>query len=349
VSGRKRRKLVALSELSPIGLQDTANPTFSIGGHLIAVQLTGVDEPENICPVSKQTNDKMQAVENQIAKLAQQAHYLEVTVASYWDDKDPRIPKQFDYVLKGRDKTKEVLKATVTQEWLAPMAYGYDQARIATFAAIDKQCRESKWAIENISNTPVGNRDLRFLKGHLPPLDKRPYAFLDYWLVEMKGEGFTPPLIDQTKVLEYINSIGVKQNDQRVNFGPVGRQLAIIGCILRHNNRLLSDAFGNKDAMMQLSDKTGKITQAVIEVNQVLIEGGGYNAPQVDHIVPDNQGGATCLSNAQVTSMQYNSAKQDATEFLALRSDEWKQKMILAQKADLKLGAFVVSPMDIIK
>ena len=331
--GTSAHTLRALSELSPIGIQDAANPTYSIGGHLIAVQLTGVDVPENICPVSKQTNDKMEVVEREIAKLAVQPLFLEVSVVSYWDDKDPRIPKQFKYVLKSRDKATLVKEwPPLDQEWLSPLTYEIPQGIAAGFAEIYKLCTSSKWAIENIANTPVGGRDLTFLKGHLPPLEKRRYAFLDYWFVELKGGGFTPPIVSESEVLDYIRSIGIKHGGKRTNFPEVARRWAKYGCIITHNNRLLSDVYGAKDAAMKVGDTV------LIEPHQVLIDGGGYDAPQIDHILPDNQGGATCFSNAQVTSMQYNTTKQDATERVELKSADWKKQNLEEMMKDPKLA-----------
>jgi 5-methylcytosine-specific restriction endonuclease McrA len=319
VGGRPRDGLIALPDIRGDRSLDVSHPNFSVGGHLIAVMLTGVDDPQNIVPVSKATNDKMSAVERDLGGLMD-PHWLEVEVTGYYDDpdKDSRVPKGFHYrVYKGGTDpagTKAALKEwNVTQDWLQVGPYGYPEKDVALAKQLQTGLKFG-WKIENVTSAGNSGRDLRFLTGHLPPVGRRPLAFLDYWLIAYSGLG----KVDRNLIEEYIQSIGLG-----TSFGLKWvRELAIKANILAHDNHLISDAFGDKESAVELKDTV------VIETHQNLIVGGGANAPHIDHIVPESLGGPNCFSNAKVTSMQYNVQKGNQTKQFQFRDDRWREEML---------------------
>jgi hypothetical protein len=167
--------------------------------------------------------------------------------------------------------------------------------------------------IENVTNSAAGGRNLTFLSGHLPSPGNRPYAVLDYLLVERKGEG----ICAEQEALDYVRSIALG-----AGFASFARNFALFGNVMHHNDYLRSDVYGRPDAFLQT--KTAGVTG---ESHANLIQGGGGNAPQVDHIIPEALNGANCLSNAQITSMSYNTSKGKNTSQLAMRDDQWKANM----------------------
>ena len=333
VGGRSRDELISICDFRSDHSLDVRNPTFGIGGHLIAVSLNGVDAEANIVPVSKHTNDKMSSVEARLRKLCAGPRYLEIYIPSYYDeqDRDPRVPKGFVYKLYDKPSPPGpnnacVFQTEVTQDWLAvgPAAFSAKQISAVQSALIGM--RFSAWLVENLSNAGPQNRDLTFLKGHLPPPDKRPLAFMDYlMLVHSYVLG-----VDENTVAEYVNSISLK-----TPFPKSTRQLAILGNILKHNNWLCSDVHGDPSATLQVGGS------AVLEYFPRLVVGGGLNAPHVDHIVPQSLGGPNCFSNAQITSHAYNVQKGNHTQTLELRSEEWKKEMMEKWKTDPNLKGFI--------
>ncbi len=125
LGARGRDELVSICDMRSDGSLDVRNPTFGIGGHLIAVSLNGVDAEPNIVPATKRTNDEMSAVEVQFRKLCVGPRCLEVHIPSYYigEDRDPRVPRNFICCLcdkpapPGPDNPC-VFQREVTQDWL---------------------------------------------------------------------------------------------------------------------------------------------------------------------------------------------------------------------------------------
>jgi hypothetical protein len=328
VGGRGRDELTPLAELNDQGLRCLSNPHFSIGGHLIAVALSGPDVPENLAPVSSQANQQMLAVERKIRKLAQAPCFLEVSIPEYYDgvDQDPRVPKRFVYKLYNRERTALLKQYTVEQAWLQAVAYTYAPKEISLIGQLQTGVRFLGWKIEDVTSTPIGGINLSFLRGHLPPPEQRPNACMDYLLIERRGEG----LFDESLILAYVKSIA-----NAAPFPEATRQMVLKCAILRNNNRLVSDASGNKAATLDVGNGV------VSENFGVLVEGGGANAPQVDHIVPQKLKGANCFSNAQITSAQYNASKGKNVDSLQFRDQHWKEQMRRKMLSDPNLAPWV--------
>lgn len=326
VGARGRDELVSICDLRSDRSLDVRNPTFGIGGHLIAVSLNGVDAEPNIVPVTKHTNDKMSAVEVQLRKLCAGPRYLEVHIPSYYggEDRDPRVPRNFIYYLydkpvpPGPDNPC-VFQREVTQDWLTVCPAAYDARQISAVQRALVGMRFSAWLVENVTSAGPGNRDLTFLKGHLPPPDKRPLAFMDYLMLVHSNV----LEVDANTVAEYVNSIGLGEK-----FPKPARQLAIFGNILKNDNWLRSDVYGDPSAVLQVGGSV------VMEYFPLLVAGGGLNAPHVDHIVPQSLGGPNCFSNAQITSHSYNVQKGNHTQSLGFRSEEWKKEMMQRWNTD---------------
>lgn len=314
-----RALLFPLADIRSDGTFSSLHTTFSVGGHLVAKVMTGVDEPENIVPVTKATNDKMSKVEYELRQLST-PHWLRVDVTSYYDE-DPRVPQTIEYRLfRGGmppGPAMPIKQWTVTQDWMIIGAYDHPQ-ELVTLVGKLQQGIKLGWKIEDCSAAGSRKRDLTFLKGTLPPLDRRPLAFLDYaiiaypYVAERLG-------LTEAQMISYIDSIGTGKSFTRPKWV---RSLAIKGNILAHNNWLRSDVYGRRDAVIQTKNEG-----IVIETFDGLMEGGGSSAPQLDHIMPEAKKGPNCFSNGQITSQQYNSQKGKSTTLVDMRDEAWKRDM----------------------
>ena len=323
VGARARQDLITLPDIRQDQTLGVPHPNFSIGGHLIAVMLTGLDHPLNLVPVSKKTNDAMGAVERAIGKLTAAPQWLDIEIPAYYNE-DPRIPQGFHYRLFDTTQepslsTRLVQEWTVKQEWLHIGQYDYPAADVALVQKLQLGMKLG-WKIEDVTSAGRTGCNLTFLAGHLPPVNRRPLAFLDYWLIGYQGLG----RVSDSLIGEYVHSIalGAPYSLQWV------REFAIKGNILANNNWLTSDAHGKRDTAIELSDSV------VTEQHRELLIGGGANAPHVDHIVPESLDGPNCFSNAQITSAQYNVQKGNHTKQFVYRSDEWKADMQKKVAAD---------------
>jgi hypothetical protein len=321
VAGRNRKELISLPDIRPDHTLELQNPFFSVAGHLIAASLTGTDDPENLTPVSKYTNDLQQVVENKIKKLG--VTHLTVTVEEYYAE-DPRVPKTFRYFCRSLTGAT-LLDERVVQPWVNTGPVGTAAELIETIEAANLAVKFLGWKIEDVNSSAVGHRDLSFLAGHLPKPEHRPYAGLD-WLMMTRLHN---SLCDESTTLAYVNSIG-----NSADFAGITKRLALRANPVLHGDFLVSDAYSKPHTYLEATHG------AVIETESALMNGGGANAPQVDHIFPKAAGGANCLSNAQITSMRYNSSKQDTIKVLEIRSPAWKRDMLEKMKTDPHLKFF---------
>lgn len=322
VGGAPRDDLFQLADIRSNNTYDMNHPTYSVSGHLIAKMLGGVDEPENLVHVTKRTNDLMQGVENQLKGL-HEPHWLKVTVDSYFapPNGDARIPQKFTYqVWKGgtapSPQTAPLRTWTVTQAWVEVGKFDYDDALLVLAAKLKTGMTFTNWRLETASN-PLGGNFSHLANAMPKDLAKRPLAFLDYALIA-HPETWERLGVTESNVIEYLNSLGVGES-YKLSWV---RQLALKGNILAHQNWLTSDVFGDRSSV--IVQKTGGI---VTEPHQHLIIGGGSDAPQVDHIVPESKGGCNAFSNAQITSQLYNGQKSNFTQTLEPRSQDWFNEM----------------------
>jgi len=315
VGGRNRKELVCLPDIRPDSTLELQNPFFSIAGHLIAASLTGTDDPENLTPVSKYTNDMQQTVENRIKKFG--VSHLTVTVEDYYVD-DPRVPKTFHYLCKNLSGGV-LLDERVVQPWGNIGLVGTPMELTRTIQAAQVAVKFLGWKIEDVRSTAVGHLDLSFLAGHLPKPEHRPYAGVDWLLTTRLHNSFC----DEKTTLAYLQSLANK-----AEFTATAKGLALRANPALHGDYLMSDAYNKPHTYLEATHGV------VIETESNLLNGGGANAPQVDHIFPKAAGGANCLSNAQITSMRYNSSKQDTIKVLEIRSPQWKEEMLKKLASD---------------
>ena len=321
VGARGRAKLICLADIRPGDDLEIQNPSFSIAGHLIAVALTGMDQPWNLTPVSNYTNGLQKVIENKVRKFG--PCHLSVDVTEYYDD-DPRIPRTFHYVARSLTGTV-LLDETVVQPWGVVAPVGSSLVLKAYLDEAQQRMVSQNWRIETVRNSPVGNVDFGFLAGHLPPPEHRPYAAVDYVLLTQAQH----PLCTPVKSRNYVERIG-----NGFAFTSTAKALALQCNPLIHNDFVVSDAYGKAHTALLATHG------AVVETEQALMNGGGHNAPQVDHIVPQARLGANCLSNAQITSMRYNTSKQQTVQLLDMRDDAWKQQKAEEMKTDPRIKYF---------
>lgn len=301
------------------------NPTYSIGGHLIAVRLTGIDSPFNMVGVSKRTNDKMQAVENHVSKAG--LSHLTVEVTAYYDDKDSRIPKTFRYTLQ--DSLGKTSVQEVTQDWMTVGQYSFTEQQINALGKLQFEMLSKGWCIENQPQTTQCPVAFSFLKGCLPALDQRPYAVLDYFLFVYGGQYGDVPPVESSLISSYANSI-----KPGAGFGDFQRALMKQANVLMNSNWLKSDVTGKQYA---IETKEGVVTEQFPN----LIDGGGSNAPQVDHIIPESLKGPNCFSNARLTSMQFNVQRGNCTNQFNYRDEKWRQEMLQQLQSNPQLAKFL--------
>jgi hypothetical protein len=333
VPGRNRASLVCLPDILPSGVQALSNPTFSIGGHLIAVSLTGTDHPENIAPVSKFTNDLQQAMERKIKEKSASPRHLTVSVEYY--PEDPRVPRTFRYYLRSLVRDKQtgnypvLIDEIISQPVGTVTPVGTDPALKNALQWAERAINFTGWKVEDVTSTQVGRRDLTFLRGvHLPLPDRRPYAALDYLMTSRINNDFC----GEDTIRQYVNSINTGWP-----FADVTKDLVRRANPILHGDYLVSDAFGIRHTTLARADKSGVhkgMIGVILESFSSLINGGGNNAPQVDHIVPQAMFGANCLSNAQLTSAHYNAHKQDTISILKFKDPKWVPEMLEKMKND---------------
>jgi hypothetical protein len=327
VGGRGRSELVSLPDILPSGTAALPHPSFSIAGHLIAVALTGVDNSENLVPVSNFTNNCQSSIETEIRKLAQQPAHLTVTVTYY--EEDPRIARTFHYLLRNLIPENSIaaptvlLDKTMQQPWATVSPVGIDPKLSVLFQKATMIVRFLCWRIESITTTPAGSCNFKDL--NVPPPERRPYAGLDWLMLDRGSQSFCSKEV----ILDYIQGI-----ENGTEFLNETRAIVLRANPILHRDFLCSDAYGSTPI-----DTPNQ--GPVLETFQALINGGGNNAPQVDHIVPRAAGGANCFSNAQVTSMHYNSHKQDNFTNFPMRSEEWKREQLAKLRQDPKLAPFL--------
>jgi hypothetical protein len=270
-------------------IDGTIGPGFD-RGHLIAEQFGGPNVAWNIVPMHAYYNERgpWRRVEWDLLKLMKPIGQLYVVIEIFYTGTDPRIPSKF--------------KVSVTP---SGYSYWFSQDVVHELSAREPiQIPDDievmfKWAEQRF--TPeVAKKFMRKAEGTqgkmYPIAGPRPYAILDYlvanynnWPRKLAYEGD-----------EYDMTSGGKRQP---GYGFHENQKLLIKFYNAYKNKgwLVSDGrqdidhgqyyHGPHDTKLELNDK------------------GGDDAPEVDHLVPESQGGSNCYCNARLVSKACNGGK----------------------------------------
>lgn len=287
----------------------------SIGGHVLAASLGGPNASENLVSVSSQFNGQMDAVEREIRRSCRPASgaarpVLTTVDLTYHDDASPWVPKQVVYrfpdaagVAQVRTVSQTLVRAVATLPGSA--AWTADLLKAAA------EVSSTNWRVEAY---------MAMSPGSVPAAGDRRYAMLDYIALMHDGRYGAVAFGNgyQTyKYLEHIREGGGFAEHRPAKWFRAVLQTANAAL---HGTTLQSDAYANPGANIVLQ------SGVVVEGHNGLMVGGGANAPEIDHVVPESQGGANCFSNAQLTSKSYNAAKGKRTEVLATPTASQKRQ-----------------------
>jgi hypothetical protein len=324
--------------------EDTPAP-FAAAGHLVASILGGPNDDWNLVPVSNEFNlSQMKAsVEDEIVRTLKDEGLasgtgtppdasLEVEVLEYYDGTNGQwnfIPKRVRYTFKyqkvrptGKMITKssgtkrttvsqvqvpelvestETVISNISQAYLQVTAIPYDNKLGQFLAALERQMVAEKWFVEDVpamaafKNSVPGDRTI-----------PRPYAVLDYWLIEKEGgiynDQVLPPDLNCELSERYEPLVSITgKGGRRAEFETWQEQLILKVHAAWHTGYFESDAFGRAAL-----PNTGV---PVTETHQRLILGAAGSGPSFDHILPATLGGSNLFSNCQLTSIKFNSSK----------------------------------------
>ena len=243
------------------------------GGHIMALNLGGVDIKENIVPMYSGFNrhGEWRKAEDEIAKYLDENKgtfqlYVEIEYQQAKDGGDPRIPSSFTYRIED-DKDKVVVKAKTLQMVKdTPVNTMIDLATTQLISEAQKQV-DAGWTLEK------GLDKGSTIPGAPGSGVTRPYAALDYLDLNKK-----------ITMTEFGNGRSFTWQ-QRENILTVNRA--------RNGGWLVSDDTVNEN---------GKRLSLY-----------GDAGAEIDHIVPKSQGGSNCYSNARVISSALNKTKGNKT------------------------------------
>ena len=182
--GESCAELVPIAELAHDGFSEfriQGHLSYTIGGHIVAVSLTGPDESENLLSVSGAFNTQMGNVERRIRNASAFPQKIRIEVNSYYDDTVPPfpwIPKSVTYHFKeGHNSVSEA----ITQDLIGvQMTIPDSGGMTAVFGKAKLELEQASWSVDQA--------DRRFQGATcLPPVQLRPYAFLDYIAFAKKG------------------------------------------------------------------------------------------------------------------------------------------------------------------
>jgi len=291
-SPTKRTVDCSLAALSGKGQSDGKIP-HTEGGHLVALQMGGADSAYNLVPMYGGVNrGTYRAVERGIYELigSKPEMAMQVNVSYPVSGDEQRIPSAFEcHVFSG---VTDLSKIVLTTETLVQRVDNtkLEPARIA-ITGDDIELRRRLIEIRD-AFTPAMWKVEDYLgcnPEHLPALDKRPNAWLD-WLI------YTDTNIKTARELLSKFPIGEFTIGTQWRFVPVQRQfLAFVNQLTQPDSKKAGECWsdvGDADP-----------------VKTALTNLGTDDGVHIDHIFPETAGGWNVYSNAAVTSALYNKAK----------------------------------------
>lgn len=306
-AGRIRRrplKVVALVRLSGAG-RSAANATplayqYGTGldeermfdteaGHILGLRLGGLNVPENVVPMYAHVNRNLfREVERAIesAYTPGQAHGVELTLT--YGGAEPRVPTSIAVRLLRNmafpDGTRYTFSLPALYEHTVMQTPPVTTRIVTTpelmvlFAQAQAKVNEG-WTLE------AARAECRdwLARRALPPVDQRPYAFLDYVYFELNGNTDLP-----------MNDVGTMR--PLFEFSESQRGYIVLANRHKQTGPKLGECW---------SDAAGDpITTALVQL-------GADSGIEIDHIIPKSRGGSNAFSNAQVTSRKFNGSKNN--------------------------------------
>lgn len=265
-------------------------------GHLIGLELGGVDCPANLAPMFGNINRGVfrnleRGLREKAASSSKPAMHIEIVYGTGVGI-DPRVPAGFRVrFFSGIDDLNTVgASPLVPPEAIPNQALAPARLDLTAFADIERRAKlieirdkvaRTGWKIEDMDG-PAAEWAKR---GYMPPPSHRPYAFLDLLVYA-----------DEFKVCAHM----LLPRWDAISIGPV-REFA--------EGQRVNIAVANR--YTQAGDKKGECWSdaAADPVTTALTELGTDDGIHVDHIHPMASGGPNIYSNAQVTSAKFNRSK----------------------------------------
>jgi len=258
-------------------------------GHIMGLRLGGLNISENVVPMFAHVNrDLFRTLERDLENHYRTGADMGVEYSlAYADLAEPRVPSSITVRLLrnmafpvGTAYTYAIPalhSATVVQVPPVINRIAIDP-QIALLFAQARAAVAGGWTLESYSTDFadwVG-------RGGLPPVDQRPYAFLDYLYFVVDS-----PLLP----LEGVGTIGKGRVFSTAQRGYI--------------------AMANRYA--QTGPKVGECWSDVPDdpIKTALVQLGAESGIEIDHISPKSRGGSNAFSNGQVTSRKYNGAKNN--------------------------------------
>ena len=258
-------------------------------GHILGLRLGGLNIPENVTPMFAHVNRNLfREVERAIesAYAPGQGHGVEIKLT--YGAAEPRVPISIavrllrNMTFPGATGYTVNLPAVYTHTVLqtAPVVTRItpDPQLLALFTQAQAAVTAG-WTLEN--HVPACRDWLA--RRALPPVDQRPYAFLDYVYFVLNGNTVLP--MDDVGTIAPLWEFGETQRGYIVQANRHKQSGTRLG-------ECWSDAAGDP------------ITTALVQL-------GADSGIEIDHIIPKSRGGSNAFSNAQVTSRKFNGSKNN--------------------------------------
>lgn len=271
-----------------VGKKIDLRPLDIEGGHLVGIQLGGIDKPENIAPLYSHVNrGTYAAAEAAIASAYVTGQNQGVVVELTYGGDDPRIPSavtlrqvaglEIDFDRFAYRYERQLHVWTLSNAPAAVSRIAIDPEILAFIERAQTTIR-SGWRLEGVDETAAGWARA----DRLPPPENRPYACLDWIMLDAPNN----------RVLPMETGIGTISPGK--DFSE--RQRELVQLVNRYRQR---------DA------RRGECWSDVADdpIKHALIDLGADSGVEIDHIVPKASNGVNAFSNAQVASASFNRSK----------------------------------------
>jgi hypothetical protein len=285
-------------------------PNHCDRGHLIALEFGGREHSENLVPMYGgfnsggvwRTFEQTHLPSYAALKNGQGVRLIEVEIACTYSavaTDDPRIPTAFTVTARATGAAAAERTWPIPHPRPVPLIVGADPVKKAEFLAARLEMNTAGWLIEEQLGdmslwpsyrrppvfTPVANRNASDVE--------RPYGFLDYMI--WKSVKDTPSTLTTWRdrmILSATSEFSAEQIQ-----------------LINATNRVLHDG-------SLMSDDPADVAYTQLRYRVVgwppgtLVPGSRDLAPEVDHVIPRSNSGASAFSNAQVLSGKHNNTKR---------------------------------------
>jgi hypothetical protein len=294
-------------------------------GHLIALEYGGADVEDNLVPMWGHFNKHgaWKQLEASIATLVATRGRVSLEITcDYVASVDARIPKVFRVKATLLDSVGSPAMWTINHVPPLPRPEAPDigfAALVATAQTEMNTVFPNGFFIEDFYTLTRTGQQLR-VPGRT--MAERPYALLDYMALSST-----------------INFPLLANVENHKGFAPEQRAWILALNRIDNNGLLITDDgddFATTATKSHYDSRGNEIYHGSYIADGfplgVLMERGGDQAPEVDHVIPESRGGSNAFSNAQVISRAYNQWKS------ARISDEDAQRIVEVSRRSSRLS-----------